>query len=261
MFQLKTNNDLELYEIVFPSKEKLEEVCNFKQPVLFDYTEDSILEMKEACKECSAFDVVVYDKKNKKSIVTLEKAYTLFDKNYAMYDNEEFLKDSLLKRYYDNTDLMLRPPLVSTIHYDILMGSDQYTTRLQYKNYYRNYFFVSNGSITVKLAPPRNSKFLNEIKKYETQEFYSHLNPWKEKTKVKFLEIIIPKGKLLHIPSYWWYSIKLEKDACVCVFHYRTIMNVVAVLPDLGLGLLQRQNTKVKIMNRECPASSDASHT
>ena len=261
MFQLNTNDDLELYEIAFPSKEKLEEVCNFKQPVLFDYTEDTILECMQACKECSEFDVIVYDKKYKKSIVTLEKAYTLFDKNYAMYDNENFLKESLLKRHFENTDLLLRPPLVSTIHYDILMGSDQYTTRLQYKNYFRNYFFVSNGSVTIKLAPPRNTQFLNELKKYETQEYYSVLNPWKEKTKVKFLEIVVPKGKLLHIPAYWWYSIKLEKDACVCVFHYRTIMNVVAVLPELGLGLLQRQNTKVKVITRSCSASSDASHT
>jgi hypothetical protein len=141
------------------------------------------------------------------------------------------------------------------------MGSDQYTTRLQYKTQYRNYFAVTKGSITVKLCPPRNAKFLNEIKKVETQEYYSTINPWKEKTKVKFLEITVPKGKLLFIPAYWWYSIRLEKDACVCIFHYRTIMNVVATLPDLALGLLQRQNTKVKFIPRENRASSAASRT
>jgi hypothetical protein len=130
------------------------------------------------------------------------------------------------------------------------MGSDQYTTRLQYKNQFRNYFLVTNGSITVKLCPPRNAKFLNELKKQETQEFYSTVNPWKEKTKVKFLEITVPKGKLLFIPAYWWYSIRLEKDACVCIFHYRTIMNVVATLPDLCVGVMQRQNTRVKFVEK-----------
>jgi len=259
MFQLKTNNEMEIYEILF-QKEKLEEICDLKQPVVFDY-EDTDLLTPTACKEYNSFDVVVYDQKYRKSIVTLEKAQKLFEKNYALFENEEFLKDTLLKNYYTNTDLLLRPPLVCSMSYDVCMGSDQYTTRLQYKNQYRNYFAVTNGSITVKLCPPRNTKFLNEIKKQETQEFYSTINPWKEKTKVKFLEITVPKGKLLFIPAYWWYSIKLEKDACVCIFHYRTVMNILATLPDLSLGLLQRQNTKVKIVHRDSHASSDASHT
>lgn len=255
VFQLKTNNEMEVYEIAF-QKEKLEEVCDLKQPVLFDYEPIEL-----PVTEHGSFDVVVYDQKYRKSIVTCDKAQKLFEKGYAMYDNEEFLKDTLLKNQYTNTDLSLRPPLVCNTYTDLLMGSDQFTTRLQYKNQYRNYFLVTNGSITVKLCPPRNAKFLNELKKTETQEFYSTLNPWKEKTKVKFLELTIPKGKLLFIPAYWWYSIRLEKDACVCIFHYRTIMNVVATLPDLCLGLLQRQNTKVKFIPHANPASSDESHT
>ena len=257
VFQLKTNNELEIYEISF-QKEKLEEICDLKQPVLFHY-EDPSLELDTS--DYGTFDVVVYDQKYRKSIVPLDKAKKLFEKNYALFENEEFLKDTLLKNQYTNTDLLLRPPLVCNMSYDIYMGSDQYTTRLQYKNQYRNYFAVTKGSITVKLCPPRNAKFLNEIKKYESQDFYSTINPWKEKTKVKFLEITVSKGKLLFIPAYWWYSIKLEKDACVCIFHYRTIMNVLATLPDLSLGLLQRQNTKIKIVPRDFPASSDASRT
>lgn len=256
VFQLKTNNELEVYEIEL-DKSKLEEVCNLKQPVLFQYEDTLDLQPKEY----GSFDVVVYDQKYRKSIVTFEKAQTLFEKNYAMQDNEEFLKDTLLKEQFTNTDLLLRPPLVCTMYTDLFMGSDQYTTRLQYKNQYRNYFLVTNGSITVKLCPPRNTKFLNEIKKQETQEYYSTINPWKEKTKVKFLEITVPKGKLLFIPAYWWYSIRLEKDACVCIFHYRTVMNVLATLPDLSIGWLQRQNTKVKIVPLANPASCDASHT
>jgi len=259
-FQLKTNNDLEVYEIIF-QKENLEEICDLKQPVLFEYEDSDLSECSEMCKEFETFDVLVYDQKYKKSIITFENVKELFEKNYAMYDNAEFLKDTLLKNNYTNTSLLLRPPLVTTITHDLLMGSDQYTTRLQYKNHYRNYFAVTKGSITVKLCPPRNSKFLNEIKKHESQEYYSTINPWKEKTKVKFLELTIPKGKLLFIPPYWWYSIRLEKDACVCIFHYRTIMNMVATLPDLCVGMLQRHNTKVKIVPRDSHAFSAVSRT
>jgi hypothetical protein len=252
LFQLKTNNELEVYEIAF-QKEKLEEVCNLKQPVLFDY-EDPTLDCDT--KEYGSFDVTVCDPNYKKTMVILEKALAM--KDYALCDNEVFLRDTLLQNQYTNTDLLLRPPLVCTMSYDLWMGSDQYTTRLQYNNQFRNYFVVTKGSITVKMTPPHNTKFLNEIKNLETQEFYSTVNPWKEKTKVKFLEIIVPKGKMIFIPPYWWYSIRLEKDACVCIFHYRTIMNVAATLPDLCSGWLQRQNKVTPRVNR---ASSAVSRT
>ena len=35
-FHLKVSNDLEVYEIEQPSKEKLEEICDIRQPVIFD---------------------------------------------------------------------------------------------------------------------------------------------------------------------------------------------------------------------------------
>jgi len=245
-FQLKTSDDLEIYEIQMPSKQKLEEVCNFKQPVVFNYTEDTLMNCNvSSLQEYLAFDVYVWDEQYVKVPLPLEKAMELFKtKKYATMNNSEFLNETMAKRYFTVTDLALRPPLVSSIHYDVMFGGNQYKTRLQYSKYYRNYFLVTTGSVTIKLAPPRNSMFLNEIKNYETQEFYSELNPWSETNKkVKFLEIVLTKGQLIYIPAYWWYSIRLEKDACVCMYKYSTIMNVVATLPDLAIGFLQKQNT------------------
>jgi len=245
-FQLKTSDDLEIYEIQMPSKQKLEEVCNFKQPVVFNYTEDTLMNCNvSSLQEYLAFDVYVWDEQYVKVPLPLEKAMELFKtKKYATMNNSEFLNETMAKRYFTVTDLALRPPLVSSIHYDVMFGGNQYKTRLQYSKYYRNYFLVTTGSVTIKLAPPRNSMFLNEIKNYETQEFYSELNPWSETNKkVKFLEIVLTQGQLIYIPAYWWYSIRLEKDACVCMYKYSTIMNVVATLPDLAIGFLQKQNT------------------
>ena len=250
VFQLKTSNDLEVYEIHMPSKHKLEEVCNFKQPILFDYEEEHIMNCTpDVFKEYNGFDVLVFDEQYKKSLVSFEKANELFSSMYATYHNSDFLNDTMMKRHFSVTDMALRPPMVSDISYDVMMGSPNYTTRLQYSNQYRNYFLVTHGSIKIKLAPPRCKKFLHEIKEYESQEFYSELNPWKDQIKkVKFLEVTIAKGKLLFLPAYWWYSIRLEKDACVCMFHYKTIMNMIATLPDITLGMLQRQNTKTKVL-------------
>ena len=43
-YHLKVSNDLEVYSIQQPSKDKLEEVCNLRQPLYFDMTNDDILQ-------------------------------------------------------------------------------------------------------------------------------------------------------------------------------------------------------------------------
>ena len=244
-FQLKTSNEFELFESEF-AREKLEEICAFKQPVLFNHTFDVDMEPYEK------YDVVVYDSSYKKKIMPLKKALRL--KNHIGCDNHEFVKDTI-NHYPDE----LQPPLVTTIKYDYLFGSDV-STRLQYKNYERNYFVVTGGTMKVKLSPPKQKKFLDEIKQYESQDFYSKINPWKE-PKVHFLDCTVSKGQMIYIPPYWWYSFHLEKDTRVCIVHYRTAMNVVSTLPDLVLGFIQKKNTRVKITRREPPSSSDESHT
>ena len=236
-FQLKTSNEMVVYEMDFPEKLKLEKVCDMKQPVLFNY-EDETIEQVLTYKEYKKFEVDVYDESYGKSTVTLKKALKL--KNHAMFHNETFLKDTLLFNHYKTTDTLLKPPMTWASSYDICMGSDQYVLPLQVKKSYRNYILVIDGSIQVKVSPPRNKKFLSQS-----------INPWKN-TKVKFLDVTMTKGNLLFIPAYWWYSIKLEKDACVCMFHYRTIMNELAIVWDecdlIPVGLFG-------------PASSDVSRT
>jgi hypothetical protein len=99
------------------------------------------------------------------------------------------------------------------------------------------------------MTPPRNTRYLQEVKKYDTQEFYTHFNPWKDTLKkVKCIEFVVTKGSLIFIPAYWWYSIRLEQDACVCSIQYKTVMNVLATLPNFCIGVLQRQNTKTKTL-------------
>jgi hypothetical protein len=257
VFHLKTSDDLEVFEIPMPPKEKLEDVCNFRQPVLFTHKDESL----HACipsnlNEYSAFDVNVYDTKYEGIPIPLEDAMKLFaTKEYATYNNQTFLNETMVKRCFTSLDTLLRPPMVSSISYDVLFGSPQYTTRFKYTNHYRTYYYVSSGSITVKLTPPRNTRHLQEVKDYESQEFYTTMNPWVDiLKKVKCMEIRVQPGQLLFIPAYWWHSIRLEKDACVCSIQYKTIMNIIATLPDIAMGVLQRQNTKNKVLPTYSPA-------
>jgi hypothetical protein len=65
------------------------------------------------------------------------------------------------------------------------------------------------------------------------------------------MDITLDSGKLLFIPAYWWYSLKFEdKDSLVLNFRYRTYMNIAAILPNLFISFLQKQNIKHDIIER-----------
>jgi len=250
MFHLKTGDDMEVYETTVVSKHKLEEVCNLRQPVVFEYSNELMNQCTlDLFKEYNAFDINIYDDHNLGVSIPLEKSHKLMKKKmYASYHNESFLAETNLKKCFVQVDSLLRPSMVSSIQYDVLFGSENYVTRLKYTNYYRNYFMVTQGSVTLKLTPPRNTKYLEEVKLYDEVDFYSSISPWNEVKRVKFLEVTLTPGKLLFVPAYWWHSIRLGKDACVCMLSYKTIMNSIATLPDTLRQMLQRQNTTIKTL-------------
>ena len=52
-FHLKTSDDLEVYDIEQPSKDKLEEICDLRQPVMFYFNNESLL---DCCKRKNILD-------------------------------------------------------------------------------------------------------------------------------------------------------------------------------------------------------------
>ena len=270
-FQLKTSNDLEVYEIEQPSKEKLEEICDLRQPVIFDYQNDSLLEtckLSQIVEHYSAFDVKL---RNVKDVddntdlhipVTLKAALSILngdkDAKYVSEKNGDFLEETGIIKNYKYNDAFLRPPMVSNCFYDFLTASQNTETLLQYSVNYRNFYLVTHGVIKIKLIPPKSARYLYPIEDYENFEFRSPLNPWAiqrqykaDYDKIKTLEIELTPGKIIYIPAYWWYSIKfMEPLSSMCVFKYRTYMNTVAILPKLCMKTLQRQNTKREIVKK-----------
>ena len=60
LFQLKTSNDLEIYELNEPSKDKLEKICSLKQPFLFTIENNEIfnkINLTKLSKEYVNFDL------------------------------------------------------------------------------------------------------------------------------------------------------------------------------------------------------------
>ena len=269
-FHLNTSDDLEVYTIENVSKDRLEEICNLKQPVLFEYSNDNLLEtvnigrMEEMY---GAFDVnfrniVQKDKESEVYLpILLNEVVKLFqnklNNKIIIENNDEFLKETGLLKIFRYNDSFLRPPLVSICKYDFMSGSEESYTPLRYNISYRNFYLVTSGKIKLKLIPPSNGKYLQKENDYDIFEFGSPVDPWDiqdkykpEFDKVKVLDLELTKGQIINIPPYWWYSIKYEKVSSICVFKYRTYMSTISILPSLLMGLLQQQNIKREIANK-----------
>ena len=110
---------------------------------------------------------------------------------------------------------------------------------------------MTQGSATIKLSPPKSTRYLYPKYDYDNFEFNSPINPWNVQPqytadfdKIKCLEITLQPGKTIYIPAFWWYSIKLGNNTSISCFRYRTYMNNIAIAPYFGMHLLQIQNVK-----------------
>jgi len=273
-FHLKTSDDLELYEIELPSKPKLEEIGDLRQPVVFNFANERILatcQRQTILDTYGAFDVKIRNtadvSEDSELYIPLAfaSALTLLkEDNAARYlseNNSDFLEETGLTKTFAYNDDFLRPPMVSNCMYDVMFASAQCKTPLRYEVNYRNYFLVTEGEIKIKLAPPKSSRYLYVNTDYENFEFRSPVNPWHVQVpykpdfdKVKCLEITIKQGRMCFIPAYWWYSMEFAPATSVCSFKYRTYMNNVAILPQLVMRFLQRQNVKHNMLKEHAPA-------
>lgn len=281
-FHLKRSNDLEVYEIEQPSKQRLEEVCDIRQPTTFEfYNEQLLTQLSYQAIHTSyrAFDIHIRDvSKNPESHkndditkiqqkgteheqvlyipVTFKIAHEVLkkdhDSKYLSEHNADFIDETGLIKVFQLNDEFLRPYMVSTCMYDILMASTGTTSPLRYEVNYRNYFLVTQGRVKILLIPPKDTRYLYPINDYDILEFRTPVNPWKVQPeyqddfdKIKTLEVELFQGMVMFIPAYWWYSIQfIVPETSVCSFKYRTHMNTVSIAPQLILNVLQNMNMK-----------------
>ena len=270
-FHLKTGEDLEMYEIDSPSKDKLEEICDIRQPVLFDFENQKILETTNKSfisNNYNAFEIKI---RNTKETDTNSELYIplalhagnkLFEEDqtssYYSENNKDFLEETGVIKNFKYNDEFLRPSMVSNCNYDIMMGSKGTFTPFRYEINYRNYYVLTQGSCEIKMAPPHSTKYLYPIYDYENFEFRSPVDPWNPQAKyvadfdkIKCLEFTLLPGKTLFIPAYWWYSIKFNESATsISCFHYRTYMNNIAITQYITLHALQIQNVKRNVVKK-----------
>jgi hypothetical protein len=278
-FHMKTSNDLEVYEIDQPSKDKLEEVCDLRQPVLFDYANDRLMEsctLNAIRAAYGAFDVRLRNVKDAADEADATELYvplTLHavaesfrgdkESRYISENNGDFLEETGLIKTFKYNDAFLRPPMVSKCMYDVMCASPGTTTPLRYELNYRNYYLVTHGSVKLRLIPPHASKYLCPVADYDNFEFRSPVNPWQiqpeyraDFDKIKTMDVELRAGQIIYIPAYWWCSMRFPNDASstICCFKYRTYMNTVSILNQLGMWLLQQQNVKRDTIEKKITA-------
>ena len=277
--QLSTSNELEIYELDTLYKEKLEEIIGLKQPVILniDLTNDLITNLNKAflLKTYPAFQINILTSNNEKSVETKKEleepqlplqfnlATKLFeeDKNSIYYteNNTDFLEETGIIKTFKYNDEIFRPSMTSHCIYDFISGSLKTSMPFKYDVNYRNYFLVTQGSVKLKLSPPKNKKYLYVYKNYDTFEFKSKINIWEVQpeflsdfNKIKCLEVQLTVGKCIYIPPYWFYSFQFEENSSMISLKYRTYFNTLAILPELCMSVLQKQNTTVNYLKKKC---------
>jgi len=269
-YHLKTSNDLEVYTIEKPSKNKLEEICDIRQPIIFEFLNNKLLETCDLASlddNYGVFDIKLRDIQQTDDNSELylpflfKEAIKVFqndDKSkYITENNMEFLEETGAIKNFKYNDSFLRPPMVSKCIYDLWSGSINSYTPLRYNLEHRTFLYLTSGKAKLKLIPPIKSRYLNKQSDYNNFEFSSPINPWNVQEeykanfdKVKVLDIDLIPGFIVFIPAYWWFSIEYTELSSICVFKYRTYMSTLSTLPHILLSLLQKQNIKKELVKK-----------
>ena len=264
-YHMRISDDLEVFEVDQPSKDRLEAVCDLRQPVRFEFkttTLDNICQRVNINDSYGAFDAKIRDIQLSPGLeeeihvpIPFASAIRVMqddtDCRYVLESSADFLEETGMDKEYRAADEFIRPHMVSSCAYDMIMGSNGACTPFRYDLNYRNYYLVTEGEVTFKLAPPRSSKHLHEVRDFENFEFRSPVDPWNVQpnyrndfNKIKCLEITLKRGQILHLPAYWWYSMRHGEHSTVCTFKYKTYMNTIAILPKLFMCFMQVQNVR-----------------
>ena len=166
--QLKTSEDLEVYEMDYTTNQYLQEVCNIKQPVLFNF--DSInpdfydkinsdtfsnnekhdVKVKDI-RDYYTNDSIDYIVLPVSSAINLMKTDTR--SNYFTENNEDFIENADLYHILHTNDTYLKPQLSMITKYDILTGSSKSVTPLRYHTDFRKFISVHSGKVKIKMTP------------------------------------------------------------------------------------------------------------
>lgn len=269
--QYKKSEDLEIYETDFESNAGLQDICEVRQPFLFEYKsvnhdffekinaeklsevagshDVKIKEVFDYMKDSDSVDYVVLPWTSARTLMTTDSAANYFTEN-----NNEYVEEAGIVGVFSKNDTFLKPGWCCSTQYDVMTGAKGASTPLRYHTGFRQFVCVQTGKIMVKMTPWRSAKYLYPIHDFENYEFWSPVNVWNpqkkylhEMDKLRFLEFDVTAGHVIYVPPYWFYSIQyVEDDTLITGFSYLSIMNCVANMPNTARYYLQQANIEKK---------------
>ena len=179
---IKTSSYLEIYEIENLSKDKFEDLNNFKQPLLLNnYSLLNNITVEYLSSNYPTFDLNLYNEQTDSFLkIKMEDVDSIINSddsnNYISYNNKEFLDETTLEKVLSLNDSFFRPYNICNKTYDIIMGRKNSSSKLRYSVNSRNILYLSCGQIEVTLCPPKYYKNLHVKKNYELLDFYSSID-------------------------------------------------------------------------------------
>lgn len=257
-FHLKVNNDLDVFVVDDFKRHRINEICNLKQPFMFQYLNPELMTAMNFDSLLKNFKTNSLNVKKSKDTnylpLKLENVFELFEKdvsnNYISEYNMEFLNDTGLIKHFKNSNV-LKPNLMSNSSFDCILGKKNYGTELKHNLFYRNFFYVSSGKVRVKMFSPNNAHKISDGTQVEFCDFIHDETPYDDKEKnmesLNQVERVLDTGDIIFIPPYWFYSFYFEESSIINRFSYGTYMSNVSILPVFCKHVLRLQNKKIKL--------------
>lgn len=257
----RKGEDLEVFETDYHGNESLQESCKLLQPLLivgmkgipYLPSHETLMEGNTSYNGCirdmdtwrnqsGALSSDLVDSMVPKSLPMhgiLEILASDSQGRYLSEGNGEFLEESgYYKKIRKWGEEQLAPKYSLWTRMDVWMGSRNSCTPLRYHTFYRQYLIPrTRESIRVKLTPWKSRKYLHPFRNDSGMEVISPIVPWgvarmdqtEEREKLKFMEVVVPEGRALYIPPFWWYSIEFPRsDTVVYSYTYMSPMNWLA---------------------------------
>lgn len=223
IFQWKITNEIDIPHIELPDKDTLERVADTHQPFIFEKLLDSSVYFNgvETNINIQKPGETAMSVPHKALLSAIKKEKYLSDENNRFIGEANWIHDIGL---LNTCDKLLKPHLNMTSNYDVIYGNHGAHTNLRTSSNGRNYFAVVEGNVEIKICTPRSGDYVTDkVNVWEPSE--EDKNSLKE---CDVILILLQKGSIIHIPPFWWYSIRFPDLGCVLSFSYSTYMNSLA---------------------------------
>lgn len=270
--QTKTGEDLEIYEYEYVSLKGVQEITQYKQPVLFALAFDmpalepldpiSIKDIRDYYKSDTCVETISLSHQSAIGLLDTD-SKSLF---YSNRNQSSIAKSEAWTKWFESIDPFLKPAFTILKEYDILYGSHKAHTITTFHRESHTYLYVPSEKnathIRVKMTPWKSRTFMDEESDYTYYEFWTKTNLFDKHDRMRCLDFSVKPGYVLYIPPYWFYSIEFQnKSNEVCMMKYTTGANLLANVKHIGKYYLQQQNIHEKWWKPIANACSEDDNT